>query len=928
MRIIKKIARTIWNIVVSIVGGAFSFLWGSMTLLATTLVAFAIVAVIGYTYVKSDLDDCRDKAYDILANIQDSDFIKAADTSIYDKDGQLIGLISAGHFTYAPITDISMNIQNAYISQEDKRFKEHTGVDWIATIRAGLSLVKNDGEIHQGGSTITQQVVKNTFLTQEKSFKRKLIEIMLAPEIEKRYSKAQIMEYYCNTNFYGNRCYGVESASNFYFGKSAKNVSIAEACLLAGLSNSPSAYDPIQHPEDAKEKRNEIITNMYENGFITKDEETAALNEKMTIVAQSEEDGFETYQSSYALSCAAIELMKDSGFKLRFVYEDKEDYDTYNTLYDTEYSKAISKLRAGGYNIYTSLDSGIQATVQESVDKWLESFTETDDATGKYTLQGAAVVADNATGYIVAIVGGRGTDDPFNRAYLSARQPGSAIKPLLDYAPAFESGKYFPSTIVDDHPIENGPSNSGGGYRGSLPLREAVNRSINTVAWQVLDDIGTEYGLSFLEKMQFRKISYVDNHVDAIAIGGFTNGVRVVDMAKGYQTLANGGVYDDSTCITKITNATGEEILKAQRVNKTEVYSSTTAYMMTSVLEDTISKSYGTGYGLELKNNMPCAGKTGTTNNNKDAWFCGYTPYYTMAVWMGYDTPKTMKGVYGATYSGKIWKDVMNALHEGLEAKDFTIPEGMVQMQTDSTGEPIEETKQDYTGTLSSGYELFPEDATERYLKEQEEIEEAKLEDQAERAVSSYEKTVISDPDAYDNLESDYEAVLNDISPVDNSSIKTALYDRVEVKYAALKQEREDRADEIQEYKELKEKAKREKESEEQSKEAEEYTKKIQNAKIQDVISRISAIEAMQYKLDITEQEKNIYAELSEMTDYSEYANLVNRLATAIKRYNTLPDEATYRAEQEKKALAESQSKKEAEDNLNNAKNTFGPGGF
>lgn len=919
MRIFLKILKTIREIIVSAVGSVFALIWGSISLIATGLVIAAIVAVVGYAYVKPDLDDCRDKAYDILANVKDSDFVKASDTKIYDKDENLIGLISAGHFTYTPIEDISMNIQNAYISQEDKRFKEHTGVDWISTIRAGLALVKNRGEIHQGGSTITQQVIKNTFLTQEQSFKRKLIEILLAPEIEKKYSKTQIMEYYCNTNFYGNRCYGVESASNFYFNKSAKNVSIAEACLLAGLSNSPSAYDPIQHPEAAKEKRDEIITNMYKNGFITKDEETTALNEEMTIAAQSEEDGFETYQSSYALSCAAVELMKDSGFKLRFTYKDKDDYDSYNKLYDAEYSKAINKIRSGGYNIYTSLDSNVQAAVQESVDKWLSDFTETDDNTGKYTLQGAAVVADNSTGYIIAIVGGRGTDDQYNRAYLSARQPGSAIKPLLDYAPAFESGKYFPSTVVDDHEIENGPSNSGGGYRGRLPLREAVNRSINTVAWQVLQNIGTEYGLSFLEKMQFRKISYIDNDVDAIAIGGFTNGVRVVDMVKGYQTLANNGMYNDNTCILKITNSKDEDILKAKRTNSTQVYTTASAYLMTSVLKDTINKPYGTGYGLALSNGMPAAGKTGTTNNNKDAWFCGYTPYYTMAVWMGYDTPKTMKGVYGATYSGKIWQEVMNVLNANLEIKGFNIPQNIVQMQVDSDGNPIEGTELEYTGTINDGYELFSQNSAEEYQKEQERIAEDKLIEKAEQTVTQYEQFTVSDPSQYDNIDTQYNTVVNSIGMIEDATKKAALFNRAAAKYKSLQQEKVDRSAEISLYKMQKEQEEQDKIEAEKKKEDEQYKAKIKQARIQNVVTRIASIESMQYKTDISSETTEIETMLNEIKEYPEYTNLVNRMTKAVKRYNELPDETTYNESTAQKHAEEEANRQSAENALREA---------
>ena len=207
-----------------------------------------------------------------------------SDTEIYDKNGQLIGLINAGHYEYVPINRISLNIQNAYIAQEDRRFKSHTGVDWIATSRAALALVKNRGVITQGGSTITQQVIKNTYLTQEKSFTRKIVEILLAPEIEKEYSKTDIMEFYCNTNFYGNHCYGVQAASRFYFGKDASELTPAEAAVLVGISNSPSAYDPVKNPEAAREKRNDVLLSMYEVSLITKEEYDSYISQPLNIV--------------------------------------------------------------------------------------------------------------------------------------------------------------------------------------------------------------------------------------------------------------------------------------------------------------------------------------------------------------------------------------------------------------------------------------------------------------------------------------------------------------------------------------------------------------------------------------------------------------------------------------------------------------------
>ena len=590
--------------------------------LADCLILGALIALLIYAKVKPDLDYCREVAYDKLAQMQRQDFQLLSDTEVYDKNNQLIGLINAGHYEYVPIKDISMNLQNAYISQEDRRFKSHTGVDWIATFRAGLALVKNRGEITQGGSTITQQVIKNTYLTQERSFTRKIVEILLAPEVEKKYSKADIMEFYCNTNFYGNHCYGVQAASRYYFGKDAADLETWEAAVLVGLSNSPSAYDPIRNPDDSLEKRNDVLQSMHEIQYLTDEEYQNAISQPLSIVQEEAEGTDENYQSSYAIHCAALALMKMEDFHFQYTFQDKEDYDSYMENYQTVYKAKNEEIRAGGYRIYTSLDSQLQEVLQTQVDTVLESYTELQE-NGKYALQGAAVIVDNKTNYVAAIVGGRGTDDPFNRAYLSARQPGSTIKPLISYGPAFDTGEYYPARMVDDHKWEGGPSNSGGHYYGNVTVREALNRSLNTVAWQILTDIGVNFGLDYLGQMEFQKLTWVDNNVPSLSIGGFTNGVRVVDMAKGYSTLANRGVYDERTCIVRIEHQQQGEVTKHYKPFAKQVYQEDSAFMLTDILKGTLTESYGTGRGLALENGIPAAGKTGTTNSSKDTWFCG-----------------------------------------------------------------------------------------------------------------------------------------------------------------------------------------------------------------------------------------------------------------------------------------------------------------
>ena len=881
--------------------------WLLKTMIGIFVFCTIIAAIVGgiiFIKIKPQLDECREVAYDTLANMSEDDFVMGMDTYIYDKDGNEIGLINAGNFEYIPIENISMYIQNGYIAQEDKRFKEHMGVDLISTARAALALVKNRGEITQGGSTITQQVIKNTYLTQEQTFTRKLIEFMLAPQLEMKFSKAKIMEFYCNTNFYGNRCYGVEAASNYYFGKSAKNVTIAEAAVLVGLSNNPSAYDPVDHYEASMEKRNEVIENMYENGFITEDEKNQALNETITIVQQEDEQTHETYQSTYAIHCAAIELMKQDGFEFKYTFANKEEYDTYIEKYDELYSEKTDELRSGGYSIYTSLDSTIQEKLQRNLDTVLAGSTELQE-NGKYALQGAAAIADNETGYIVAVVGGRGTDDQYNRAYLSARQPGSAIKPLIDYTPAFDTGEFYPSKIMNDHEIENGPKNSGGGYRGNMTIREAVGRSVNTIAWQVLQQIGVNNGLNYLGEMQFQKISPVDNDVAALSIGGFTNGLRVVDMVKGYQTLANYGEYTSQTCIMDIKNSSGESVY-SNKPEKKQVYEKDSAYMMTDVLKGVINQPYGTGRGMALSSGMPAAGKTGTTNDNKDTWFAGYTKYYTTVVWVGYDMPREMPGVFGSTYAGVIWKQVMDELHAGLELKDWDRPETIYDSFYDSA-----------TGAATSAgtglSDIFSRTAQIRAEEQRKAEEEEAFYQSIVAEVEAYEQKNISGPEDTYSIDSDFNEINNVISQINDTDKRNELYDRIYQKYKSLIEIKDSMKEEIELYEKQKVEEESKAAAEAEQKAEEERLAFIQSTREKEAETAIENLEALEYYPETNELIDEAELAMDNIKEYDSYYTYFDRLTVAIERLDTLPSKEEYeRMQAEEQARQESIAESEA----------------
>ena len=874
--------------------------WLFKGVLSVFTAAFLIMAAAGlilYAAVKPELDKCREIAYDKLAQMDRSDFSMLSDTVIYDKDGKQIGLINAGHYQYMDINHISMNLQNGYIAQEDRRFKNHNGVDWIATFRAGLALIKHGGEVTQGGSTITQQVIKNTYLTQERTFTRKIVEILLAPELEKKYSKADIMEFYCNTNFYGHRCYGVEAASLYYFGKHAEDLAPEEAAVLIGISNSPSAYDPVSHPDASKNKRDDVLKSMNEVGYLSNEDYEKAVSSPLKIVQKETEGTDENYQSSYAIHCAALELMKMDGFEFQYTFDNKEDYTLYSERYTAAYSEQSDRIRAGGFQIYTSLDSGLQAVLQTQIDASLSGFTELQE-NGKFALQGAGVIVDNKTNYVTAIVGGRGAEDPFNRAYLSARQPGSTIKPLIDYGPAFDTGEYYPTRMVNDHKWEKGPSNSGRRYFGNVTVREALNRSLNTVAWQILEDIGIDFGLSYLGEMEFQKLSYVDNQVPSLSIGGFTNGVRVVDMAKGYSTLANGGVYNDRTCIVKILHEKESELTKDMTPFAKQVYRSDSAFMLTDVLKGTFTSPYGTGRGLGLENDMPAAGKTGTTNSSKDTWFCGYTPYYTAAVWVGYDIPRNMPGIYGATYAGKIWKNVMDEIHQGLPPLDWEQPDTV-------------ERRVDETNGIEDYFSTTAQFRAQQSLHEKEQA--ALLEELTQEAEAFCAREIRSVEDTY-AVKDEYASITSRLPLLDDGEQRALLLEQTEQRYDYFVSIISQMGDEIRRHEEQKA-AEEKKAREEAAKEAEKQRLEEDKAtKKNSFLLALETVEELEYQREDAERLVNdAIDKLSLIAGDPEADALSDRLQTAIRRISTLPTAEEWEKLQAQEAEQEAKKEQEAQ---------------
>ena len=595
-----------------------------------------------------------------------ADTFRSVQTSlVYDTNGKLISALKGEKDVYyLEYEDIPAYAVAAMISIEDKKFYSHSGIDIKAILRAAQAMIQN-GEVTQGGSTITQQLAKLTFLTQERTWERKIEEIFIAVGLEQKFSKDEIMEFYLNNIYFGNGYYGIQAASKGYFNVDAKDLSLSQITFLCAIPNNPSLYDPVEKMENTIKRRDRILNQMLQDGKIS--QETFGQAQAEVITLNRPEKTKNDYVETYTYFCAVRALMRQQGFQFQTEFSSEEEKAKYQEEYDALYGECQKSLYTEGYRIYTSIDLDMQQMLQDTVDSHLAEFTEQNEE-GIFALQGAAVCIDNHTGHVKAIVGGRNQNLPgytLNRAYQSFRQPGSAIKPLLVYTPALE-GKYTPDTIVQDVKTEEGPSNSSGWYEGDITLRRAVAASKNTVAWNMLEELTPQTGLAYLKNMKFSRIDPKDERPTS-ALGGFTNGVSAVEMASGYAAIVHDGKFREPTCITKITDADDNVILETQS-EEVEIYKKNAARMMTDMLVSVLQE--GTGQGLALSA-MPSAGKTGTTNDNKDGWFVGYTSYYTTSVWVGYDMPRELPGLSGSSYPGGIWQAFMEQVHQGLEPVAF-----------------------------------------------------------------------------------------------------------------------------------------------------------------------------------------------------------------------------------------------------------------
>lgn len=584
----------------------------------------------------------------------------AVSSQVFDSQGKLITTLHSDQNRLPiDINKVPKNLQNAFIAAEDNRFYDHIGVDPIGILRAVVTNLTNRG-IAQGGSTITQQLAKNAFLSQDQTLKRKIQEAILALELERKYSKKEILEMYMNQIYFGRGAYGIQTAAHTYFGKDVGDLTLAECAMIAGLPKSPNYYS--SSVNEATARKNVVVGQMEKYGYITPSQAEEAKKSSLDIKQKSTSNT--TDETAYFIDYVTQEIAQKYGDDA--LYKD-------------------------GLKIYTTLDTDKQHAAVQAMRHLPE--THTDDQ-GLTQPQGAIISIDPKTGHILAMVGGRGQDS-FNRASMAVRQPGSAFKPFV-YMTAMEHDM-TPDTIMEDKKVEYGgwsPHNADNTYQGRMPLWKALALSVNTVAVQLADKVGPSNVIANAKKLGITTLvedgSPNDDNLASAALGGLTKGVTPLEMAAAYGAFANKGVYIKPTAIVKILDRNGNVLEdNSSDVQKTQVMSEKTAYEMTSMLEGVIARGTGTAAPI----GRPAAGKTGTTDDNHDAWFIGYTPDIVTAVWVGDDTGSQSLGeIYGGTVPAQIWHDYMASAVSGTSADDFDVPAGMGKAYYE---EPKEEVKPD-----------------------------------------------------------------------------------------------------------------------------------------------------------------------------------------------------------------------------------------
>ena len=722
----KKVERQNWkpNFLLRIVYAAWRVAFGAFKIAvgaACTVALIGVVCAFVFAGVLGDYlqEDILPMAY---VDIDDYDLEQNSYMYYVDSSGQIRkyqDIFASTSSAWVEFEDIPEDMIHAAISIEDHRFFEHQGVDWVTTIKACARMFFGDDSV--GGSSITQQLIKNVLLTEDEgaddvTVQRKVLEIFRAVQCEKTYDKDEILELYLNFIYLGQGCKGIRSAAETYYGKEVEMLTAAECASIIGITKYPSKYDPYQNPDHNKERKENVLWAMNKYGWLTDEEYQEALDQELVLkdgidledsmaYCKDTECGYKGIVSSltkqdkkyYCPQCGKqITVVADSSQSNYSWFADTVLKDVAKALAEqngltwnaTTQELMIKQIQTGGYHIYTTID----VDVQKQVDKIYTNLKNIPKPRSGQQLQSAIVVIDNETGDIVAMAGGVGKKTgylEYNRATDAKLQSGSSIKPLSIYAPGFEQGTLSPATVVKDLPLMYSggsawPRNDNYSYGYSSTILSAVIRSVNAVAAHSLDKIGLDYGYDFA-KNKFGLSTLVDEYVDSagtvhtdaayapLAMGAQTWGVHVRDMAGAYATFANGGVRRKERTFTKVYDSEGNLVIDNVQTSEQILSKESVNYMNYCLVNATTS---GTGK-LANFSGMQVGGKTGSTSEFKDRWYCGFTGYYSAAVWTGFDKPEVIRGISGNPAS-QLFKKVMQPLHKGLKNKSLYSTKNMV----------------------------------------------------------------------------------------------------------------------------------------------------------------------------------------------------------------------------------------------------------
>jgi penicillin-binding protein 1A len=608
--------------------GAF---WRGLLVATIMLVIFAVGTVAGMvaSYARNLPDISRM-----------ADYQPASSTRIFARDGTQLASVYKENRVWVPISRIPLLVRDAFIANEDHNFYNHHGVDFGSIVRAGFADLTH--QEFQGASTITQQLARRLFLNNEVSISRKIQEALLAIEIERFYTKDEILERYLNIIYLGAGAYGVDAAAHTYFGRSVDGLTLAQAAMLAGIVAAPSDYSPFSNFDLARNRERHVLDRMVESGYVTAAEADAAYDAPLGLISQRPA-GLQGYRYPYFTTYAIAQLQRLFG---------------------------KSTVEEGGLQVYTTLDVRMQQIAQEAVTWGVDRAI----AEGIGAHEAALVALRPSTGEILAMVGGVGFSlrNQFNRAWQAHRQPGSSFK-IYDYTAAIDEG--IPaSTIIDDSPVSYpmgdgtqwSPMDDDNSYMGAITLRQALVFSRNIVAVKLAERVGLDRIIDYAHRMGVT--SPLEPNL-SLALG--SSGVTVLDQASGYSTLANQGLHVDPTPFRMVRDSLGSVVLDDRFPGPTDVVSAGTAYIMTSIFEDVIA--HGTGYPNAVIG-RPAAGKTGTTSSFRDAWFIGFTPDLVAAVWLGNDDYAPMVESYGGNIPARIWARFMKAALAGTPPHEFPYP--------------------------------------------------------------------------------------------------------------------------------------------------------------------------------------------------------------------------------------------------------------